>query len=44
MKKWLLRLLLALLLLTLSGDTPLEKEDLGEKPPWGLCENFKGSC
>jgi len=31
MKKWLLRLLLALLVLSLNGDTPRDKESLGEK-------------
>jgi len=44
MRKWLLKLLLVLLLMLLSGDTPVKKENLSEKVPWGLCEKFRGSC
>ena len=44
MKKWLLRLLLALLILSLRGDTPLKKESPNEKPHWGLCTKKEGEC
>ena len=44
MKKWLLWLLLTLLILSLTGDTPHKKANPDEKPPWGLCTKKEGEC